>query len=52
MNIELTEHQVKRIIELLEREWVNTDKVFYASLSLNIVEQAVKQEKKTLEIKL
>lgn len=44
MKIELTEQQIKRIIELLEREWVNTGKAFYAGLSDNIVQQAIKQE--------
>ena len=43
-NISLTDQQLRRIIALLEREWINTGKSFYAGLSDNITQQAVKQE--------
>jgi len=45
MNIELTDLQVRRIIELLEKAWIDTGKAFYAGLSDNVTQQAVKQEK-------
>lgn len=51
-NITLTNQQLRRIIELLEREWVNTGKSFYVGLSDNITKQAVKQENKITDIEI